>query len=49
MAECLQAWLHGDEDSPMADAGGLMVAEALTNLDVCAKVAVAFAKSRSQG
>jgi hypothetical protein len=32
----------------MADAGGLLVAEALSNLDVCAKVAVAFAKSKSR-
>jgi hypothetical protein len=44
MAECLTAWKNGDE-TDMAAAGALMVAEALSNLDVCAKFAVQYAKA----
>lgn len=43
MAECLTAWKNGEE-SATAEAGGLMVAEALANLDVCARFAVQYAK-----
>jgi len=44
MAECLTAWKDG-EDSPAAEAGALVLAEALANLDVCARFAVSYAKS----
>lgn len=47
MAECLTAWKLG-EDSPTAEAGALLVAEALANLDVCARFAVQYAKYMSR-
>lgn len=47
MGESLAAFIRGD-DSDMAAAGGLLVAEALTNLDVCAKFAVNYAKMLSK-
>ena len=47
MAECLTAWARGEESSA-ADAGGMHLAEAFSNLDVIAKVAVAFAKAHSK-
>ena len=43
MADCLTAWKNG-EDTATAEAGALLVAEALANLDVCAKFAVNYAK-----
>jgi hypothetical protein len=43
MAECLTAWKIG-EDSATAEAGSLLVAEAMANLDVCARFAVQYAK-----
>jgi hypothetical protein len=48
MADCLTAWRNG-EDSASADAGGLLLAEALANLDVCARFAVAYSKFLSRG
>ena len=44
MAACLPAWKDGEE-SPAAEAGALAVAEALANLDVCARFAVSYAKT----
>jgi hypothetical protein len=43
MAECLTAWKLG-EDSATAEAGALLVAEAISNLDVCARFAVGYTK-----
>jgi hypothetical protein len=43
MADCLSAWKDG-EDSAAADAGGILLAEAISNLDVCARFAVMYAK-----
>ena len=50
MAECLTALKDG-EDSATADAGALLIADALANLDVCATFAVKYAEmlSRSKG
>lgn len=42
MADCLTAWKIG-EDSATAEAGALLVAEAFSNLDVCARFAVQYA------
>lgn len=43
MAECLTAWKNGEE-SATAEAGALMVAEAVANLGVCARFAIEYAK-----
>jgi hypothetical protein len=48
MADCLTAWKTG-EDSATAEAGALLVAEAISNLDVCARFAVQYAKYLSRG
>jgi|WetSurMetagenome_2_1015567.scaffolds.fasta_scaffold83497_2 hypothetical protein len=44
MAECLTAWRDG-EDSATAAAGALFLADALANLDACARFAVSYAKA----
>jgi hypothetical protein len=43
MAECLTAWKNGEE-SATSEAGALLVAEAMANLDVCARFAVQYSK-----
>jgi len=48
MAECLTAWKLG-EDSATAEAGALLLAEAIANLDVCARFAVQYAHYLSRG